>query len=46
MSEKESRAERIKRFARIWALSRGNAGKSQEFMASGLGVSKKTIQNW
>ena len=46
MSERESKAERIKRFARIWALSRGNAGKSQEFMANGLGVSKKTIQNW
>jgi transcriptional regulator with XRE-family HTH domain len=46
MSEKESRAERLKRFARIWTLSRSNAGKSQEFMANGLGVSKKTIQNW
>lgn len=46
MSGNESRAERIKRFAKIWTLSRSNAGKSQEFIANGLGVSKKTIQNW
>mgnify|MGYP004634940915 FL=1 len=46
MSVNESKPERIKRFARIWALSRNNAGKSQEYMANGLGVSKKTIQNW
>lgn len=46
MQSKESKAERSKRFARIWSLSRSDAGKTQEFMASGLGVSKKTIQNW
>lgn len=46
MQSKESKAERSKRFARIWSLSRSDAGKTQEYMASGLGVSKKTIQNW
>lgn len=42
----ESRDERAKRFAKIWSTSRADAGKSQDFMANGLGVSKKTIQNW
>ena len=42
----ESRNERIARFSRIWWQSRADAGKSQEFVALGLGVSKKTIQNW
>lgn len=44
--EDESRVDRAKRFAKIWWSSRAEAGKSQEFMALGLGVSKKTIQNW
>lgn len=34
------------RFANMWIKSREDAGKSQEFMAKALGVSKKTIQNW
>lgn len=38
--------ERKKRFARIWSSSRAEAGKTQEFLANGLGVSKKTVQNW
>ncbi|MDD6213533.1 MAG: helix-turn-helix transcriptional regulator [Clostridiales bacterium] len=42
----ESRVERVKRFSKIWWQSRADAGKSQEYMALGLGVSKKTIQNW
>ena len=46
MLHKESKSDRNKRFARIWSLSRSDAGKTQEFMAAGLGVSKKTIQNW
>ena len=46
MPQKESKSERNKRFAKIWSLSRSDAGKTQEYMASGLGVSKKTIQNW
>ena len=46
MLHKESKSDRNKRFARIWSLSRSDAGKTQEFMANGLGVSKKTIQNW
>lgn len=46
MYESESRIERVKRFAKIWWKSRADAGKSQEFMALSLGVSKKTIQNW
>lgn len=42
----ENRAERAQKFAMIWSRSRTCAGKSQEYMALGLGVSKKTVQNW
>lgn len=42
----ESRIQKMQRFSRIWCKSRADAGKSQEYMAMGLGVSKKTIQNW
>ena len=42
----ETRAERAVRFAEIWHKSRKDAGRSQEYMALSLGVSKKTIQNW
>lgn len=38
--------DRKKRFARIWSKSRRDAGKSREFMANGLGISVKTVQNW
>lgn len=34
------------RLAQMWRRSREDAGKSQEYMAKALGVSKKTIQNW
>lgn len=34
------------RFAMMWRKSRDDAGKSQDYMAHALGVSKKTIQNW
>lgn len=43
---KEDVAERETRFAHIWTASRLDSGKTQEYMAKGLGVSKKTIQNW
>ena len=46
MSKQEDAAERENRFAQIWATSRVDAGKTQDYMAKGLGVSKKTIQNW
>ena len=46
MRADESRAERVTRFSKIWWKSRADAGKSQEFMALSLGVSKKTILNW
>lgn len=46
MYDEESRIERAKRFAKIWWKSRDDVGKSQEFMALSMGVSKKTIQNW
>lgn len=46
MSKQADMAERENRFARIWAASRIDAGKTQEYLAKGLGVSKKTIQNW
>jgi len=42
----ERRSERAARFAQIFSRSRYDAGKSQEFMAAELGVSKKTVQNW
>lgn len=42
----ESRVEKAARFAKVWWKSRADAGKSQEYMALGMGVSKKTIQNW
>ena len=42
----ESRIDRVSRFSKIWWQSRADAEKSQEFMALGLGVSKKTVQNW
>lgn len=42
----ESRIDRASRFSKIWWKSRADAEKSQEFMALGLGVSKKTVQNW
>ena len=34
------------RFAYMWRKSREDAGKSQDYLAKALGVSKKTIQNW
>lgn len=34
------------RLAEMWRKSREDAGKSQEYLAKKLGVSKKTIQNW
>ena len=46
MNDMETRIERATRFAKIWWKSRADSGKSQEYMAMGLGVSKKTIQNW
>lgn len=42
----EQDLEKRARFAKIWWDSRAHSGKSQEYMALGLGVSKKTIQNW
>ena len=41
-----TRREKMKRFSKIWWKSRADSGKSQEYIALGLGVSKKTIQNW
>lgn len=31
---------------KMWKQSRLDAGKSQQYMADALGVSKKTVQNW
>lgn len=36
----------VDRFAAMWQKSRTDAGKSQEFIAKALGVSKSTVQNW
>ena len=46
MGNSEINPEQKKRFAQIWSSSRADAGKTQEYMAQGLGVSKKTVQNW
>lgn len=46
MNKAENIAEDKKRFAKIWCSSRADAGKTQEYMAQGLGVSIKTVQNW
>ncbi|MCQ2401284.1 MAG: helix-turn-helix domain-containing protein [Lachnospiraceae bacterium] len=43
---KEEQSVQKKRFSQIWLTSRTDAGKTQEFMAMGLGVSTKTVQNW
>ena len=42
----DTREERALRFSKIWKQSRVDAHKTQEFMADGIGVSKKTIRNW
>lgn len=42
----ESKLEKRQAFAAMLSKSRYTAGKSQEFMAAELGVSRKTIQNW
>ena len=42
----DSRYDRLQAFAIAHANTRIRAGKSQEYMAMELGVSKKTVQNW
>lgn len=44
--EEKERIERAKRFSKIWWRSRADAGVSQEYVAIGVGVSRKTVQNW
>lgn len=34
------------KFADMWKKSRNDAGRSQQWIADALGVSKKTVQNW
>ena len=46
MNSNETTTERAQRFAKIWEQSRADAGKTQDYMAKGLGVPRKTIQNW
>jgi len=38
--------EKADRIGKLLCHSRKDAGKTQEFMAKAIGVSKKTIQNW
>lgn len=44
MYDNESRIERAKRFAKVWWKSRDDVGKSQEFMALSMGVSKRLFK--
>lgn len=44
--EKEERARDARRFSRIWWKSRADAKVSQEYVALGMGISRKTVQNW
>ena len=46
MNDGERRVDQAIRFSKIWWKSRADGEKSQEYMALGLGVSKKTVQNW
>lgn len=46
MSRQEEITDRERQFAKIWVNSRVDAGKTQDYMAKGLGISTKTIQNW
>lgn len=42
----EEQTDRSRRFAHIWSTSRADAGRTQAEMAEGLGISRKTVQNW
>ncbi len=42
----ELRSDRIERFARIFWQSREDAGKTQKYMESRMGVTRRTIANW
>ena len=42
----DNRYDLTERFAAMFRRSREIGGKSQEYMAKALGVSKKTVQNW
>lgn len=42
----ETRFDRIQDFTQMHATARTKAGKSQEYMAAEMNVSKKTVQNW
>lgn len=44
--EKKLRERDMEKLAEVWSESRCQAGKSQEYMASELGVARKTVQNW
>lgn len=41
-----NKLELNERFSQMWRKSREDAGRSQEYMAKALGISRKTIQNW
>lgn len=41
-----NRMEIAERFAWMWRTSREDSGKSQDYVAKALGVSKSTVQNW
>lgn len=46
MENRKFRERDMKKLSEVWARSRCEAGKSQEYMALEMGVSRKTVQNW
>lgn len=42
----ETRSEKVRKIADMHYRAREKAGRSQDYMALELGVSKKTVQNW
>lgn len=41
-----NKLEVSERFSRMFQIARAESGKSQEYVAKSMGVSRKTIQNW
>lgn len=42
----KTREDNLETLAEIWLFSRTKNGKTREYMAKGLNISEKTVQNW